>query len=84
MTLAELIQGFQKFSQFAGDLPVVIRDVETEAETILHSIGIQVDPSGNATGKVTINHAATPPAPAVDTNTTAPVDPAPADPATVA
>lgn len=61
MTLNELIQGLNKLTQFAGDLPVVIKDAETEAETVLHSIGINVDPSGNAAnGSITLNHAPAP------------------------
>lgn len=78
MTLSELLAGLQKLSQYAGDLPVVIKAVETEAETVFHSIGLQIDPSGNANGKVTINHSVTPatapdvqvPAPAPDTQQT--------------
>lgn len=76
MTLTELLSGLQKISQYAGDLPVVIKDIETEAETVFHSIGLQIDPSGAANGKVTINHATTsPPAPAEPV----PVEPTPAD-----
>lgn len=85
MTLNELIQGLNKITQFAGELPVVIHNAETEAETVLHSIGISIDPAGTANGKVTINHGTTP-APAVpaagDPGTNTPTDPA--DPTTPA
>lgn len=65
MKLSELIAGLNKLTQFAGDLPVVIKDVESEAETVLHSIGVNIDPtSGTANGSVTINHGTAPePAP---------------------
>lgn len=72
MKLSELIAGLNKLTQFAGDLPVVIKNVESEAETVLHSIGINIDPSsGTANGSVTINHGTAPepapePAPAAD------------------
>jgi hypothetical protein len=73
MTLNELIQGLNKLTQFAGELPVVIKDAETEAETVLHSIGINIDPAGGtANGSISLNHA---PAPA------AVPAPAPAEPA---
>lgn len=85
MTLNELIQGLNKITQFAGELPVVIHDAETEAETVLHSIGISIDPAGTANGKVTINHgrvpAMPPPSRAIRaaTRQADPADPAPAN-----
>lgn len=63
MTLNELIQGLSKLTQVAGELPVIIHDVESETDTVLHSIGINIDPGGAANGKVTINHAPSNPAP---------------------
>ena len=64
MTLSELIAGLQRFTQIAGDLPVIFKTVEGDVETVLHDIGININPTaGSATGSVTINHGA--PAPAL-------------------
>ena len=78
MTLTELIQGLQRFTQIAGDLPVIFK-TEGNVETVLHDIGINVNPTaGSATGSVTINHGAAAPAPvsATDTPDSAPAPPA--------
>lgn len=57
MTLSEFISGLQRFTQIAGDLPVIFKDAETEAETVLHAVGINVDlGSGAAAGSVTVAH----------------------------
>jgi hypothetical protein len=56
MKLSEFIAGLNKFSQLAGDLPVVVSSLEAGAETELHSIGINFDPTGNANGKVVLLH----------------------------
>lgn len=84
MTLSELIAGLQRFTQIAGDLPVIFRTVEGDIETVLHDIGINVNPTaGSATGSVTINHgaAAPEPTPVTDTPDSAPVPPADVPPA---
>ena len=84
MTLTELIQGLQRFTQIAGDLPVIFKTVEGDVETVLHDIGINVNPAaGSATGSVTINHGAPAPAPtpAVVEPDTTPVPPADVPPA---
>jgi pyrrolidone-carboxylate peptidase len=60
LTLSEFIAGLQRFTQIAGDLPVVFKDAETEAETVLHAVGINVDlGSGAAAGSVTVSHGKT-------------------------
>lgn len=69
MTLSEFISGLQRFTQIAGELPVIFKDAETEAETVLHAVGINVDlGSGAAAGSVTVSHgpAAAQSAPAPD------------------
>lgn len=84
MTLSELIAGLQRFTQIAGDLPVIFKAVEGEAETVLHDIGININPTaGSATGSVTINHGVAPvaPAPATDTPDSTPVPPVDVPPA---
>ena len=84
MTLTELIQGLQRFTQIAGDLPVIFKTVEGDVETVLHDIGINVNPTaGTATGTVTINHGVAPaaPAPATAEPDSAPAPPADAPPA---
>lgn len=58
MTLNEFISGLQKLSQLAGDLPVIFKDAEHEVETVLHTIGVNIDPTaGSAAGTVTVVHA---------------------------
>ena len=84
MTLTELIQGLQRFTQIAGDLPVIFKTVEGDVETVLHDIGINVNPTaGSATGSVTINHGAAAPAPvsATDTPDSTPAPPVDVPPA---
>lgn len=79
MTVAEVIGLLSKVQSMAGDLPVVFKAVEGEAETVLHKIGLEIAPGdGTATGTVTVVHG--PEAVAAVEPTPAP-DPAPAPPA---
>lgn len=72
MTVAEVIALLSKVQSMAGDLPVVFKAVDGAAETVLHKIGLELEPSsGTAQGTVTVLHGPAPADPA----------PAPADPA---
>lgn len=78
MTLSEMIALLSRIQQMAGDLPVVFRSPESDAVTVLESIGVNIDPiSGAAGGNVTILHAPAPTAPPEPV----PAIPVPVDPA---
>jgi hypothetical protein len=66
--LSELTAAFQKVQSVAGDVDVVLKDVGSEAKTVIKSIGLHIDPSsGQAGGTVELEHGAAepeaPPAP---------------------
>lgn len=64
MLISELINALGKINQIAGDIPVVLKHVEQEAETELVSLGLHIDPtSGSTGGKITLEHGAAPVAP---------------------
>lgn len=68
MTVQDLITGLQKVLQVAGDIPVVVRHLETETVTELRSLGVHIDPTtGGTAGQVVLEHTTplTPNAPAV-------------------
>jgi hypothetical protein len=75
MDVSQLIAALQKVSQLAGDVPVVLKHAESEAETVLQSIGVHINPTtGETSGEAVLEHGDapdTPPAP----------DPTPAEPA---
>ena len=57
MTVQEVIGLLSKVQSMAGDLPVVFKALEGDAETVLHKIGLEIEPgSGNAAGTVTVVH----------------------------
>ena len=71
MLISELVSALNRVTQLAGDIPVVLKDVETEAETVLLSLGIKIDPAADtASSSVTIEHGPAPepvtPAPATE------------------
>lgn len=63
MTVQDLITGLQKVLQVAGDIPVVVRHLETDATTELRSLGVHIDPTaGGTAGQVVLEHTAPIPA----------------------
>lgn len=62
MLTSELTAALQKVQQIAGDIPVTLVRVEDEAETVLKSIGIHIDPSSGAVeGGLVLEHGAVSP-----------------------
>lgn len=78
MTLTEVIQAFQKIAPLVGDAEVVLADVESGAKSVIHSLSIDLSPSGEAASTVvTVKHgpeAAPEPAPEPEPES-APADP---------
>lgn len=75
--ISELSAALGKVQQVAGDVPVILRDAESGAETVLLSLGINLDPSGDlAGGNVVFEHGQSAPVPEP-----APPAPDPAPPA---
>lgn len=73
MKITELVAALNKVQQIAGDIPVVLKDLGTETETVVHSLGLHFNPSDSSTGgNVTIEHG-----PADETSTPEPEPPAP-------
>lgn len=76
MLISELLAALGKVNQLAGDIPIVLKHVESEAETELLSLGLHIDPtSAEVGGSVTLEHGTPPAAPAP---TPTPADPQPA------
>lgn len=65
MTLvSELQQGLSKIQASIGDVEVVLKAAEQEAETVVKSFEVSLSPTGSATGSaVTIVHGTADPAP---------------------
>ena len=75
VTITQLVAALQKVNQIAGDIPVVVKHVEQDAETALLHFGLDLDPASGSTGsKLILTHGPAPAAPAAP-------DPAPASPA---
>lgn len=73
MKISDLSAMLSKVTQLAGDLEVVLKAAEGEAETVITDLGIHLSPaSGTAGSTLTIEHGTPPPA-VVE-------PPAPADP----
>jgi len=71
LTISKLISTLSKVQAAVGDLPVKLKAIEGDAETFLHSVGVELGIDGSSEGStVTVNHSTTPPA-----------DPAPETPA---
>lgn len=65
MNLQALIQALQSLVPLVADAPVILHDLESGAETVLHTIGVDVSvETGQPTGNVTLKHGAPAPAPA--------------------
>lgn len=75
MKISEVSAMLQKVQQLAGDVPVVLKDLETGNVTGLVSVGIElVADAAEAVNEVTISHAkpaSPPPAPGEAATTTA-------------
>jgi hypothetical protein len=62
MQVSKLIEALQRVVQVAGDVPVVLRELESDAETELKSLGVHIDAqTGDTGGNVTLEHAAASP-----------------------
>jgi hypothetical protein len=76
--ISELTAALNKVSQVAGDVDLVLRQVDADAPTFLHGLLLDFDPVAGAAGStVTIEHdteppAGTDPADASGTHTTPP------------
>lgn len=68
MKASELSGALGRVQQVAGDVDVLLRDLDTGAVTALRSLGVHIDPSADGTGgTVYLEHNAEPapdPAPA--------------------
>lgn len=65
MKISDLSAVLSRVQQIAGDVDVVFKDAESEAETVINDLGLHLDPSGSSDGgKLTITHGDAPPAPA--------------------
>lgn len=59
MKLSDLIAAGQKLTPLVGDAEVVLRDVDSDAKTVIHALSVDLDPSGDTTGNtVTVKHGA--------------------------
>ena len=57
LKISELVAGLNKVMAAVGDAPVVFKHLEQDAETVLHTIGIELAPSGEASSSViTLKH----------------------------
>ena len=57
MKISELVAVLGKANQVAGDIPVILHDVESGAETELKKFGIEFNLTGeSATSAVTLHH----------------------------
>lgn len=64
MKISDLSQLLSRVQQTAGDLEVVFKAAEGDAETVITDLGIHLDPtSGETVGKLEIAHGTAPPAP---------------------
>lgn len=66
MNISELVAAFNKVSQVAGDVPVILKDTDTGAETYVHALVLSFDPeTGSTDSMVVLAHgpAVTPPPP---------------------
>lgn len=75
MLISELSAALQKVQQVAGDIPVVLKDIEHGVETELRALGIHIDPSsGSASSTVELEHAVPTQAPVSPPSTSTPVE----------
>lgn len=82
MKLSDLATLLARVQQFAGDVDIVLRDAETEAESVITDLGIHFDPtSGQTGGQLTVTHGQAPAAPPAEPEPAA-AETAPADGAT--
>lgn len=78
MKISELQALLAKVTNVVGDAEVILKAVESDAETVLKTVGIELGAGGDPTAAgVTISHGAPPPAdptPAVADTATTPVE----------
>jgi hypothetical protein len=75
MTLSQVIAALQKLTPLVGDAELVLSEVDSGAQTIIHSLSVDVSPTGDATGStITVKHGASqaPPEPAPESAADAP------------
>jgi hypothetical protein len=71
--ISELTALFAKVQNIAGDVEVALKNVESEAETVITDLTIHLSPADGATnGGLTIEHATAGPPPPVPQADTAP------------
>lgn len=79
MKISDVQALLSKVSNVAGDVELVLKAVEGEAETVIHSVGIELGAAGDATSAAaTITHGPAPEAPAESNPATVPEDAPPA------
>ena len=62
MKISELTQLLSKVTQLGGDLEVVLKAAEGEAETVITDLGIHLKPTGGGVqSTLTIEHGSAPP-----------------------
>ena len=76
MKISELQALLSKVANVVGDAEVILKAVESEAETVLHSVGITLGSNGDpATSTVTVEHGAPAPVATGIDQPTSPTDP---------
>jgi hypothetical protein len=67
VNISDVTAALTKVSQLVGDVPVVLRDLETDAETELKSLEVSIDAAtGQTSSIVTVTHGPPAPAPALE------------------
>lgn len=62
MKISELVAALNKVQQVAGDVAVVLYDLDAKIKTELVDLDVHIDPTtGEAGSAVVLDHAATPP-----------------------
>jgi hypothetical protein len=57
VNISELVAALNKVNQVAGDIPIVLHELEGEAETEVKALILAFDPtSGETSSKVAISH----------------------------
>lgn len=65
MNISELVAVLGKVSQVAGDIPVILHDLEADVQTEVKSLELTFDPhTGSPSSVVSIAHGPAAPAPA--------------------
>lgn len=79
LKISELVAELNKAQAAVGDLPVVFKAIEGDAETFLHTLGIELAPGQSSINStISINHGTTDPTPAPEPDPVTTDAPAPA------